>query len=161
MEITEQALSKLKEETKEYYNSLKEVYCPYFNASVKFTSGGFQHIFYKNASKNKERDKSSQIIRLKLFKLAQKLLRDSKTVQEYFCNNEFVIIKMNKRKEKMMKAVYYWGFIGIIDGKKIKVIVRQVGSGDKKFWSIIPNWITRKSHENNTIITYRGDLKSD
>ncbi|MBI5151955.1 hypothetical protein HZA39_00305 [Candidatus Peregrinibacteria bacterium] len=161
MEISREILLKLKTEVKVYYNSLKEVYCPFFSESIKFTSEGFYHIFYKNPFRPKERDKNSQFIRLKLFKLAPILLKKSATVQEYFCENRFVAVKFNKRKEKILKKIQYWGFIGIINDRKIKVIVKQTGEGEKKFWSIIPNWTTRKSHEDNKIITHAGDLESD
>lgn len=161
MEISHEILLKLKIEVKRYYDLLKEVYCPFFNESVKFTSEGFHHIFYKNIFKSRERDKNSQFIRLKLFRLAPILLRKSATVQEYFCENRFVAVKFNKRKEKILKKVRYWGFIGIINDRKIKVIVKQIGEGEKQFWSIIPNWTTRKSHEDNKIIIHAGDLEND
>ena len=161
MEISLEKLREVKEKVKIYYDSLKEIYCPYLKCKVKFASEGFHHIFYKNAGKTKERDKKSQYLRLKLFKLAPKLIKDSKTLQEYFCSKEFVLVKYNKRKEKIMKDVKYWGFIGIIDEKKIKVIIKQTGEGEKKFWSIIPNWTTRKSHEEKHYSTHVGDLEND
>lgn len=64
-------------------------------------------------------------------------------------------------KLKILKKVQYWGFIGIINDRKIKVIVKQIGEGKKQFWSIIPNWTTRKSREGNKIIIHAGDLESD
>lgn len=34
----------------------------------------------------------------------------------------------------------YFAFEAVIDGRRIKVIVRQVGKGKKHFWSVIPAW---------------------
>ncbi|MFA6918226.1 MAG: hypothetical protein WC285_05380 [Candidatus Gracilibacteria bacterium] len=160
-EISLESLAALKAETKLYYNSLKGIYSPYFGEVVRFTSEGFHHICYKNASDPKERDKNSQYMRLKLFRLAPKLLRDSKTVQEYFCDKQFVTVKHNKRKEKVLKEIKYWGFVGIIDDRRIKVVVRQQGDGEKKFLSIIPNWGTRNFGESRVAITHTGDIAND
>ena len=34
----------------------------------------------------------------------------------------------------------FWTFEAVIDERRIKVIVRQVGRGKKHFWSVIPAW---------------------
>lgn len=165
MEICKEKFEKLKQETKEYYDSLGEIECPYFGEKVSFSSEGFQHLLYKGESKIKERDKNSQYMRLKLFKLASKLLRKTTTVQEEFLDKKIVEIKLNKRKVKVPKDVRYWGFIAIIDGWKIKVVIKQVGAGHKKFWSIVPNWKTRRSREDKKdevkFLNYSGDPEED
>lgn len=38
------------------------------------------------------------------------------------------------------KQYKFWAFEGVIEGKRIKTIVRQVGHGHKHFWSVIPAW---------------------
>jgi hypothetical protein len=38
----------------------------------------------------------------------------------------------------------FWSFEGVVDERKVKVIVRQIGSGKKHFWSVIPSWKVKK-----------------
>lgn len=161
MDIPQEKFEKFKEIIRQEYDVIKEIHCPYFNETVKFSSDGFQHLLYKGSSKIKQRGQSEQYMRLKLLKLAPKLLRLTKTVQEFHKGNQFVVVKKNKRREMVMKEVKYWGFIAIIDDRKIKVVVKQIGDGFKRFWSIIPNWTTRKSREMFSRVQYSGDLEND
>ncbi|PJE68452.1 hypothetical protein COU94_01785 [Candidatus Shapirobacteria bacterium CG10_big_fil_rev_8_21_14_0_10_38_8] len=43
-----------------------------------------------------------------------------------------------------MLSTKYFGFIAIVDGWKIKIIIKQVGNGAPFFWSVIPNWVTNR-----------------
>ena len=158
MKIDEEKLNNLQIQIKEDYDAIGVIRCPFFGEDIRFTSEGFQHLLFKGATKLKKRDKPTQWMRLKLFKLTPKLLRQTKTVQEYHLQKQFITVKHHKRKEKILKNVEYWGFIAIIDARKIKVVIKQVGNGDKKFWSIIPNWRTRSSGE---VLTHTGSLESD
>jgi hypothetical protein len=38
------------------------------------------------------------------------------------------------------KTLKFWSLEGVVDDRRIKVIVRQVGNGNKHFWSVIPDW---------------------
>jgi len=153
-------LNEIREKARELYKEIEEVHCPFLKEKVVFTSVGFNHIQYKN-HKGKQRHKNVQQIRYKILKLAHKVLRDSKTLQEYEEQSLFVEVKQNKRKERILKPVRFFGFIAIIDERKVKVIVRQVGNGKKHFWSIIPNWRTRKSKEGNKFLNYTGNMAKD
>jgi hypothetical protein len=145
MEIDEKEFGQLKERVRREYSALGEIRCPYFNENVHFPAEGFYHILYKGSAYPKERDPKSQIMRLKLFRLAPRLLGLTKTLQDFYVEKQFIPVKVNKRKVKILKEVSYWGFIAIIDERRIKVIVKQVGNGNKKFWSIIPNWGSKKT----------------
>lgn len=148
MEISDAKFEERKEKSKEYYLGIGKIVCPYFNNDfIHFSASGYQHILYKGSSKIKARTRQEQFIRLGLLKNAVKLLALTATVQEIEENSAFVKVKKNKRKEMILTKIKYWGFIAILDGKKIKVIVKQTGEGFKQFWSIIPNWTTRKSRE--------------
>lgn len=37
-------------------------------------------------------------------------------------------------------AYKFWCFEAVVENRRIKVIVRQVGNGKKHFWSVIPAW---------------------
>jgi len=163
MDLSNADFEKLKESVKKEYDAIGETHCPYFNETVKFSSDGFRHLLYKGSFQLKPRPRSEQCMRLRLFKLVLNLIRITKTVQEYHMDKQFVEIKQNKRREIVLKEVKYWGFIAIIDGRKIKVIVKQIGEGQKRFWSVIPNWSTRKSRELQQKIhtEHSGDLEND
>ncbi len=107
---------------------------------IIFNAKGLNHIFYKST---RSRRKSSEIsIRIKLLPRAIKLLNLMPLPQE---ESEY------KKDGKMYN---FWAFEGVIDNKRIKVIVRQIGNGKKHFWSVIPYW--RKTKFGNT--NSRGDL---
>lgn len=152
----------LKRQVRTFYDSLHKVDCPYFSEAVYFSSEGFRHILYKGSFYGhfKLRKKSQRMLRLKLFKLAPRLLRITTTVQEYHQEKLFFPVKFNSA-ESVLKTVQYWGFIAIISDQKVKVVVKQIGDGQKQFWSIIPNWITRKSYEQYKRLYYSGDLQHD
>lgn len=153
----------LKNQVRTFYDSLGKVYCPYFSEEVYFSSDGFRHLLYKGSLYGhfKLRKKSQRMLRLKLFKLAPRLLRITTTVQEYHQEKQFVLVTYNQREENILKSIQYWGFIAIISDQKVKVVVKQIGEGQKQFWSIIPNWITRKSYEQYKRFYYSGDLQHD
>ncbi len=50
----------------------------------------------------------------------------------------------------------YWAFEGVVDKRRIKVVIRQKGKGLKHFFSVIPAW--RKDRFGN-IKNARGDLR--
>ena len=56
---------KLKEDAQKFYNEIGNVFSPAFKQSIHFNSEGFNHIIFK--SPRTERERSSQILRFKLF----------------------------------------------------------------------------------------------
>jgi len=155
----EKSLSNLREKAKNFYHTVKAVYCPYFGEDVIFRSDGLKHIQYRGKHK---RHVNVQKMRYKLLHFAPRLIKKTNTLQEYERKKLFVEVKMNKRKVKQFKEVRFFDFIAIIDDWKIKVIVRQIGNGKKHFWSIIPNWKTRKSKDGKKIYqNHTGSMKDD
>ena len=55
------------------------------------------------------------------------------------------------------KICYYWAFEAVVDKRRIKVIVRQVGKGKKHFWSVIPAWRRIRG----IVINAKGKLNED
>jgi len=153
-------LGQIRLQAKEIYNKIGVIHCPYFIEQISFTSEGFNHIRYKKA--RSERHPKVQEIRYRLIKFAPEIIRNSKTLQEHDIQKLFIEVEHNNRKEKVLKDVQYFGFIAIIDGWKVKVIVRQIGNGKKHFWSVIPNWKTRKSIDGKkSYENYTGALELD
>lgn len=137
-------LEDLKKKVFEYYMSLGQVYCPYLNGYVEFTLKGFRRILSKGHSGRKLRSTKEQMLRLSLFKLAVKLIRVTTTLQEYSSDVIWIRCSRYKKNERKMTNVVHWSFVAILNDKRIKVIVKKAGDGKPYFWSIIPNWKTKK-----------------
>jgi hypothetical protein len=152
--------NRIKLAAQRFYSSIGRAYSPALNHDVIFSSEGFNHIIFKNS--RSERERSSQIMRFKLLPLARKLIELSTTYQEYEETLQGFIIKKHGRKIKVITSVRYWGIIAIIDGRKIKVIVRRMGDGGKLyFWSIIPAWVTNRYRDAKFISTMNGQPAED
>jgi len=151
---------KSKETAQELYNNIGAIFSPVFKEKIIFPAEGFSHIIFKN--NHSRRDEHSQILRFKLLLLAKKLIGLSTTYQEFEETIKEFDVKKYKKKTKENKLVRYWGLIAIIDGRKIKVIVRKIGNnGSLHFWSIIPAWITNKYRDIRFFTTMKGDPEED
>lgn len=151
---------KLRNDSQKYYSSIGHIKSPVLNEFISFKSEGFNHIIYKN--NNNEREQTSQLLRFKLLPLAKKLIELSTTYQEFEETIQEFVVKERKKKVRKSKGVKYWGIIAIINGRKIKVILRKIGdNGDIHFWSIIPAWSTNKFRDIKLFSTMKGDPKVD
>lgn len=151
---------KLREDAQKFYSAIGKIASPAFQEPIHFTSEGFNHILFKTA--RTERDKESQIMRFKLLPRALKLIKITSTYQEFEETlKEFDVVSY-KKKIKKSKPVRYWGVIAIIDGRKIKVIIRKVGeNGNMHFWSIVPAWVTNKYRDAKFYSTMKGNPDED
>lgn len=151
---------KIRNDAHKFYHSKGKVFSPALNEYIHFTSEGFNHIIFKRS--RSERDKISQMARFKLLPRAMKLLELSVTFQEYEEVFKEVTVKCRKKNIRIHRHVKYWGIIAIIENRKIKVIVRKVGSnGTIKFWSIIPAWVTNKYRDEKFFTTMKGNPDED
>ncbi|OGZ01171.1 MAG: hypothetical protein A3B13_03625 [Candidatus Liptonbacteria bacterium RIFCSPLOWO2_01_FULL_45_15] len=151
---------KLKEDARKFYSEIVSVFSPVFQEKIFFNSEGFNHIIFKSA--RTEREKSSQILRFKLLPLAVKLLKESTTYQEFEQTLQEFETKSYKKKIRKTNPVKYWGVIAIIDGRKIKVIVRKIGdNGTMHFWSVVPAWVTNKYRDTKFFTTMKGIPEED
>lgn len=93
---------------------------------------------------------------------AVKLVERSTTYQEYEETLKEFEVKSHKKRVRKSKLVKYWGIIAIIDGRKIKVIVRKISdNGQLHFWSIVPAWTTNKYRDMKLINTMKGNPDED
>ena len=151
---------KLREDARTFYHNIKPIHSPALNEIVYFTAEGFNHLVYKGASR--ERERSTQIMRFKLLARAAKLVERSTTYQEYEETIKQFEVKSHKKKIWKPKPVKYWGIIAIIDGRKIKVILRKIGdNGRLHFWSIVPAWTTNKYRDLKFATTMKGNPEED
>jgi hypothetical protein len=124
--------------SREVYDTIQEINCPYFKSNISLTSDGFNHLL--NKPNRQPRNIKEQRLKLRLLKPALNLLSKAGTVQEYRTTLE----KWGEpRKDGFSKTkqVEYWGFHDIIGNEVmvlIRVIVRKVGDGKHHFWSVMP-----------------------
>jgi len=151
---------KVKEDAANFYKMIGRVRCPALNDEyVHFTSEGFNHLIYKN--ERRERDRGVQIMKFKLLSKAKVLVSTSSTYQEY---DESLREARRKQKKKVVSGtcvVRYWGFVAIIKDYRIKVVVRQLGNGQKHFWSVIPAWSKSHYKDIKLISKSKGNLEED
>lgn len=150
---------KNRQDADNYYKRIGKVSCPAFKELVYFTSEGFNHLIYQGD--RSERAKETQILKFDMLGNAKKLLEISTTFQEYEEAKKEVDVMRFKKRERASKIVKYWGLIAIMGTWKIKVVVRQVGDGQKHFWSVIPNWTTNKYRDTKLISKMKGSPQED
>lgn len=151
---------KLREDAQKFYISMRPIQSLALGEYVYFTAEGFNHLIFKGP--RSERERPSQILRFKLLPKAIKLIKLSTTFQEYEETLKDFEVKSYKKKIRKSKPVKYWGIIAIIDGRKIKVILRKIGdNGQLHFWSIVPAWTTNKYRDIKLFSTMKGNPDED
>lgn len=120
-------MTKYKDQIKKFFNEYNEIVCPAFpDEKIVFNAKGINHLIYKG---NRSRREESRILaNIRLLPRAMKTLRVMPLWQE---ENSYI-------KDDILYK--FWCFEAVVDNRRIKVIVRQVGNGKKHFWSVIPAW---------------------
>ncbi len=132
-----------RKEAEELYATFGKVHCPALgNEPVHFTSEGFNHLVYKTAQK--PRDEKVQIMKFELLGRTKFIIEASTTFQEYEESFEYMARDKHGQMVKENFLVRCWGFVAVIKNFRVKVVVRQVGNGNKHFYSVIPAWVTRQ-----------------
>ena len=127
-----------RETAETFYKTLGEVKCPYFQEKVAFNTKGLEHIKFQ--ALRKARAQKDQYIRFRLLSLAPKIIQASNTLQGLSTRNVFEREKSHGRWQSTMRSVTYYEFVAVINGYRVRVVVKQVENGPKYFWSIIPFW---------------------
>ncbi|CAK0743860.1 conserved hypothetical protein [Azospirillaceae bacterium] len=150
----------IRESARNLYHKTAPILSPALNEQVYFTAEGFNHIVFKGS--RTEREKSTQILRFKLLSRALKLIGLSTTYQEYEETIKECDVKRYKKNVKKLRPITYWGIIAIVDGRKIKVILRKiVDNRNIHFWSIVPAWVTNKYRDARFFSTMKGRPEED
>ena len=118
---------------KTYKNQIREIFlknttvhCPALGEKIVFNAKGINHLIYK--SNRSRRDKERILTNIRLLPRAIDLLSRATFWQEEDSYTKDTIVYT------------FWAFEAVVDGRRIKVIVRQIGNGKKHFWSVIPAW---------------------
>ena len=108
---------------KSLYRKIEKVICPILDGEeIHFNATGFGHLIRKL----KIRSRSEQKRRFRLIPFAKKIILESKTVEDY-----------REKKMKKSKMVKEWALVSTFGALTIKLIIRQVGKGNKHFYSIM------------------------
>lgn len=136
--FTNKEFAELRLRVEQEYKAIPDARCPYLDCAVAFNAKGLDHIKFK--AWNKARNRNDQYTRLKLIHLAPEVLRRSHTVQGIEQGKRFERVRVHSRWESKLLFVTYYEFIAVIKGCRTRVIVKQLGSTQPYFWSIIPYW---------------------
>lgn len=111
------------EEKRVEYARIGPIECPAFdNEKIYFTNTGFNHLIRKE---RKLREKSIRIRRVTLLQFAPGILKRSQNFITHFTNID-----------KKGVRVQFWSFASRVNGIELVVIVRQIDSNPKHFFSI-------------------------
>lgn len=157
--IAANKLEHAKNSAEKYYKEIGEVYCPYFREKIIFNAHGLEHLKFKG--RNKARSNTDQYMRLKLLKLAPSIIQKSHTLQEQYECKRFERLKIGSKWETMMVEVTYYAFIAIVNGARMKVVVKQIGDRSKFFWSLVPFWRTNQKNSGIKKVFHSGNLEED
>lgn len=105
------------------YKKIKKVACPILDGEeIHFNATGFGHLIRKL----KIRSRNEQKRRFRLIPYAKRIILESKTIEDY-----------RENKIKKDRIVKEWALIHTFGVLTIKLIIRQVGKGNKHFYSIM------------------------
>lgn len=152
----------IREKADIFYHGINHIRCPALNNDIiNFSAEGFRHLMYKGQKRIQERDRDVQIMKFKLLPRAKMILEVATTFQEY--QENLVEIKKKKHKRVIFENTIarYWGFVAIIRDRRVKVIVKQIGNGQKQFWSVIPAWSKSYYKDIKIISMSKGDPTED
>lgn len=138
----------VKERGELFYQTIGQVYGPYFKEKISFNAQGLEHLKFK--ARGKARNLEDQYMRFKLIALAPKILGVSGTLQGLLQTNVFERVKVHHRTDTILRPVSYYEFIAIMEQVRVKILVKQVEDGEKFFWSIIPFWGTNSKTKERT-----------
>lgn len=120
-------MKKYTDPIKKIFDQHKEIDCPAFpHEKIHCNAKGINHLIYKG---NRSRREESRILtNIWLLPRAMMVLKLMAFTQE----------ETTYTKDGI--AYQFWTFEAVVEERRIKVIVRQVGNGKKHFWSVIPAW---------------------
>jgi hypothetical protein len=110
-----------KNAAKIFYLSIGPIWCPALDEYVHFNHKGFQHLMSKRGSLRPE---GEQMRRFNLLRYVSPILGDPGA-----------LLMCHQKKQGRVK-VNLWVFSKILDNVSIKVVIRQIGKGNKHFLSI-------------------------
>ncbi|MEK7644838.1 MAG: hypothetical protein AAB391_00740 [Patescibacteria group bacterium] len=138
MHAEEEKFERLKERVRLAYQNIGRVFCPFLQKVIVFNHVGFNHFFFKG--NNRRRPISDSHQRLSIFRFVSRILNDSHTIQDMRVLNRFENMKSGSRRELQLSSVRYFEFVALMDGYRVKIVLKQIKDGPVCFLSVIPAW---------------------
>ncbi len=126
---------KSKEKAKDIYSKIGRIECPALsNEFVTFSRVGFNHLVRKGRI---PRTKNEQKRRFTLIPYIEGIIKNPKAKVLY--REKTIKYKANRHGEKILieSKAKFWAFEEKVERCRIKVIIRQLGDGNKHFFSVI------------------------
>ena len=136
----DESYKNLEREAKLFYKGIRRVFRPSWGEYISFNTEGFRHLIWKG---NRKRKENERVKRLDLLPYASIIIADGK-LSSIRKKKKIERVKQYGRREKRESSAKFWAFSDIKDGKKITVVVRQIGSGNKHFFSIFEDHKNKK-----------------
>ena len=136
--IEQAKFERVRAEAETAYKATGDVWCPYFKEKIAFNAKGWEHLRFQGL--RQACPHQDQYIRLRLISLAPKVVQASYTLQGVSTRRSFERERTHGRWEATMRMATYYEFVSVMNGYRVRVIVKQVEDGPKYFWSIIPFW---------------------
>ena len=108
---------------------------------MAFTSDGFNHLIRKGRI---PRTKNEQKRRFILVQHIEEIIKNPKAEITFRQTEEKYTVNRHGEKVKIISVANFWTFHANIDKCEIKLVIRQIGQGQKQFQSIMSNLKTRK-----------------
>ena len=123
----------IKRDAKEFHRTLGTIWCPMLNDYVACNDIGFRHLVRKG---HRFRLVTDQIRRFLLLPLIKEILTDPNI--KLIFDEKDIAITINKQglKIKVRSKAKFWKIIKKYDDKTITLVIRQIASGKKHFFSI-------------------------
>lgn len=129
--------NKTKKLAKRIYQKIGKVLSPPLNDYIYFTMKGFNHLIRKARIRSKREQKD----RFRLVPFLEKVIKNPGAIIQYRQEDRRVKIKKHSKLIEKKLTIQYWGFAKTIGPKMVKVVIRQIGKGQKHFYSVMSDKI--------------------
>lgn len=133
---------KAKAKAKIIYSKIGRIQCPAFNGEyISFSNKGFNHLIRKGRI---PRTRNEQKKRFCLLPYAEKIIKNPTALIQY--KSKELKYYTNRHGEKILTTsnADFWTFIEKFGDCTIKVVIMQVGGGNKQFISIMGDKIINR-----------------
>jgi hypothetical protein len=134
--VTASRYKEAKRKAKEIYVKIGKVWCPALHDQIAFNKKGFDHLTWQG---KRSRRRNEQMRRFALLAYAPEILSAPHDDFKYREAEQTFRGKLHGMKNKMTSLARFWGFEGKAEDGNVRVVVRQIGNGQKHFFSIF--WV--------------------
>ena len=133
---------KSKKLAKKIYSKIGRIPCPAFDSGlVAFTSNGFNHLIRKGRI---PRTKNEQKRRFILVQYMEDIIRNPCAEITFRQTEEKHAVNRHGQEIQIASTANFWTFHVNINKCEIKLVIKQIGQGQKQFQSIMSNLKKRR-----------------